>query len=187
MQKNLLTACAVFLLTAANIVNAQVSFSHSAGGGVYVGSSDAGYALMYAPRLNVVELGNEMNLSVGTNIGLGFSGSSNSQTGSSGSLLLDLPILAELNFGHAADENANSDFGGFAGVGYGYNKMASSVETIYGTASSNTSSAGVVFCAGFRGLIKDQSLDLRVSYMLNMKTGGANIFGLGVFYNIGMN
>ena len=184
----IVATCAVFSLVAFNAANAQVSFSHAAGAGLYASEAGSGWALMYAPRLNVVDLTDEMNLSVGTNVGLGFSGSFNSQEGGSGSILFDLPILAELNIGHAANEDARSDFGGFVGLGYGFNKMASTVDDPFGNSySSNVNSNGVVFSAGVRGVIKDNSLGLRVSYMLNSKSGGANILGLGLFYNLGMN
>lgn len=186
MKKTILTAVAVLSLAAFNAANAQISFSHSVGGGLYASSKGAGWALMYAPRLNVVELADEMTVSVGTNLGLGLSGSANSREGGSGTLLLDLPILAELNIGHAANNDANSDFGGFVGVGFGYSKMASSVETNFGTSSSNVTSTGVLFSGGLRAVIKGQSVGLRVSYMLNGATDGANVFGLGLHYNIGM-
>src|SRR4051812_38014052 len=115
MKKMLLSALlfAAALFTGGNAYS-QISFNHSIGGGLYIADA-GGWAFLYSPRLNVVELADEMTVSVGTHLGLGFSGSANSRTGGDGSFLLDAPIMAEFNFGHAANPDAtSSSFGGFA-------------------------------------------------------------------------
>ncbi|MBC7383314.1 MAG: hypothetical protein H7296_10050 [Bacteroidia bacterium] len=184
-------ALLAFATLFAGVVKSQVSFNHSLGVSTYFALSTnataSGYGIMYSPRLNFLELADETTLSVGTHLGLGFSGSANSQSGSSGSFLLDAPLMVELNFGQAANPDASSSFGGFGGIGYGFNAMAQSSNTAFGNSSSTFSASGIVFNGGLRAVIRDRSVGARVSYMLNMTSGGANVIGIGVFYTFGMN
>jgi len=160
---------------------AQVEFNHSLGGALYASESSSGYGIMYSPRLNVLALSDEASVSVGTHLGFGFSGSSNSQTGATGSFVLDLPLLAEINLGHANSSNSSIGFGGFLGAGFGYHKAAYQD----GIFSGNRAATGVVLNGGFRtNLIKEQSITLRISYML-ASDGLGDIIGLGLTYNIG--
>jgi hypothetical protein len=161
---------------------AQVEFYHSLGGAAYSSiNSGGGYAIGYSPRLNLTELSDELSVSVGSHIGLGFSMSANSQTGGSGSFVLDLPLVAELNFGHANSENSSVGFGGFVGAGFGFNSMSYSDN--FG--SDSRSATGLVLNGGFRtNLIREQSVTLRISYML-ASDGKGDIFGLGLLYNLG--
>jgi len=161
---------------------AQVEFNHSFGFGTYASlNSGGGYAILYSPRLNLVELSDEMSLSVGTHLGAGLSGSANSRTGGSGSFILDVPVMAELNLGHACSANSSVGFGGFLGAGFGYNRMTYSDAL----GSDDRAVTGLVFNGGFRtNLIKETSVTLRVSYML-ASDGKGDVFGLGLTYNIG--
>jgi len=187
LNKLKLAVMAIALLVA-GAAKAQVSFNHSFGANGYYATGGSGWGFLYSPRLNLAELGNDMTFSVGTHLGLGLSGGTNSQTGAEGSFLLDLPLMAELNFGHAANSDSRADWGGFAGLGYGYNTMAYSENTAFGTVSGSSSSSGLVINAGIRTkAIKDISCGLRVSYMINFKTGGSDVFGIGAFYTLGMN
>jgi hypothetical protein len=160
---------------------AQVEFNHSFGGVFYASENSSGYGILYSPRLNLVELSDEVSLSAGSHVGLGFSGSANSQTGASGSFVLDLPLLAEINFGHASSSNSSIGFGGFLGAGFGYNRM--SYSDVFG--SGDRAATGLVLNGGFRtNLIKEQSVTLRISYMMASDNKG-DIIGLGLTYNIG--
>lgn len=162
-------------------VKAQVEFNHSAGFGLYASETSSGYALQYSPRLNLLELSDEMSLSVGSHLGVGFSGSVNSQTGGSGSFVLDLPLMAEVNFGHASSTNSSVGFGGFLGAGFGYHKASYDD----GFSSGDRGATGLVFNGGFRtNLIKETSITFRVSYML-ASDGKGDIIGLGLLYNLG--
>ena len=169
------------LIITTNETFAQTSFSHSIGGGIFAGNkSGSGQGITYSPRLNFMELGDEMTLSAGTHLSLGFSGTSNSQSGSSGSFLIDLPIVAEMNFGCGSNNDSRSSFGGFIGAGFGYNKMASS-DPVFGTTSM--SSSGLLVNGGIRALIKERPIGLRVSYLLSSKQ---TVLGIGIFYMLGM-
>jgi len=124
-----------------------------------------------------MELGDEMTLSVGTHASLGFS--ANSRSG--GSFAFDLPVVVEANFGNKAHREADSSsLGGFFGVGYGINQMASNDEFGF----SESSSAGIIINGGVRAIIRDYPLGARLSYLLNNKEGGVNVLGLGLFYNL---
>ena len=133
---------------------------------------------MYSPRVNLVELGDEMTISVGTHLGLGLLISAEDGN----SFALDLPIVAELNFGHAAHPNTSSSFGGFVGAGYGTSRIGS--DGAFGADYNRAS--GVVFNAGTRGHIRQSiPLGLRVSYLLNTKKDFDNVISVGLFYTFG--
>ncbi|HCS19208.1 MAG TPA: hypothetical protein DIW47_01360 [Bacteroidetes bacterium] len=157
---------------------AQLSFSHSFGASIYVSSLAAAPGLMYSPRLNFLELSDETSLSVGTHLGLGFS--YNSQDGA-GSFALDVPLVAEINFGHGALPDTESNFGGFLGLGYGISRIGS--DATFG--ADYNEAAGPVFNGGIRTYIWDRPLGLRASYLINTKEGYANVFSLGLFYTLG--
>jgi hypothetical protein len=176
INKLLVVIMAIFTIT--QLSYGQISFSHSIGGSYYMCSSTAAPGIMYSPRLNLIELDDEMTISIGTHFGLGFA--LNSREGAS-SLALDIPLVAEFNFGHAANPDTRSSFGGFAGLGFGINKIGSA--GVYGTGYNNA--AGIVINAGIRALIKERALGLRLSYLLNMKTGFENVFSIGAFYTFG--
>lgn len=176
LKKFLFTSAILFAISFPSF--SQISFSHSIGGSIYASESASAPALMYSPRINVVELSDEMTISLGTHLGLGYSG--NSREGAS-SFALDLPIMAEINFGHAANPNTDSSFGGFVGVGYGINKMGS--EGAFEDGYNNA--AGIVLNAGIRAIINEYPLGARVSYLLNTKDGGENTYSIGIFYTFG--
>lgn len=164
----------------------QVTFNHAIGAGAYFNKYGAAPAVVYSPRLNVLELGGrgaDASLSVGAPIALGFSFSANSQSGGSGSFAADLPIFADVNFGHAANPDTRSSFGGFAGVGFEYNILGGADDYD----SFISSSMGPAANAGVRFLLRERSIGLRASYMFNVKKSGygASVVGLNLLYNFG--
>lgn len=182
--KHLLVA--FMAIVAASQINAQVTFNHALGGGIYLNKYGAAPAVVYTPRLNFLELGgrgSESTLSVGVPIALGFAFSGNSREGGSGSFAADLPVFVDVNFGHAANPDADSRFGGFAGIGFAYNIMGGADD--YG--SFVTKSMGPAANAGIRFVIRERSVGLRASYMFNVKSSGygASVIGLNLLYNFG--
>jgi hypothetical protein len=103
----------------------------------------------------------------------------NSQDGLN-SFALDLPIVAEINFGHGANPDTKSSFGGFAGLGFGISKIGSSDS--FGSDYNNA--AGLVVNAGMRAILQENPVGFRVSYLLNTKEDFENVIGLGVFYTL---
>lgn len=180
-MKNLKKVLSISLfLVATQFSLAQTSFSHSLGAGFYVSPSASAYApaIVYSPRLNFLELADEATISVGTHLGLGLL--YNSREGAS-SYALDLPVVVEFNLGHGAHPDTRSSFGGYAGFGFGISKIGSS--GAFG--ADYNDAAGVVLNGGLRALIQERPLDLRVSYLLNVKEGFGNVIGLGISYSFG--
>jgi len=186
MKKLLLLTTIAFLGVLS--VNAQMSFSHSFGGKYYsamiaaksieVGgvtveiekqSSDAIGAL-YSPRLNLVEVGDNSTVSIGTHIGLAVQVST--QQGSS--FIYDIPIVAEYNFGQASNNDNDSGFGFYIGGGYG----------IHNSSAFNDPISGPVVNGGLRFVIADKPLDLNVSYLIG--SDDINVLGVGIQLCFGM-
>jgi len=161
----------------------QISFSHSLGLGLYVNTSTGGFAAVYSPRLNLLNFNDNATISIGTHLGVGFSGTVSSQTGSSGSLVLDAPLVIELNVGHACTTESSHAFGFYLGFGLGYNSMS----YVDDEGNVGTSTAGLMLDGGIRtNIIKDKSLDLRVSYLVDASGLTSGVFGFGLAYTFGM-
>ena len=145
MKKTFLLFGLLLLTGVSHQAFAQVSFNHSIGG-FYASTSQysiryrnsegklvrdegrlAGVGAVYAPRLNLVEIGYNSSLSISTRFGVGvnFSGVVNSQTEapSSGSLMLAVPVTIDFNHGTASVYDNDAAFGWYFGIGAGYNKM----------------------------------------------------------------
>jgi hypothetical protein len=170
----------VTVLMGSQVSFGQVSFSHSLGGSLYFSESTGAPAIMYSPRVNVLQLGDEITVSAGTHLGLGLT--FNSQEGAS-SFALDVPIVAEINIGHGAHPDAESSFGGFAGIGFGISKIGSA--GAFG--SDYNDAAGLVLNGGIRAEINQRPIGLRVSYLINSKLYYQNVVGIGLFYTFGLN
>lgn len=167
----------VFLFTTAFSFG-QMSFSHSFGGAYYISSLASAPGLTYSPRINFLELSQELTISAGTHLGLGMVYSSGE---GASSFAFDLPLVAEINFGHAASPKTSSSFGGFAGLGFGISKIGSA-----GTFGADYNDAsGLIINGGVRAIIKEKPLGLRVAYLLNLKEGFENVLTIGIFYSIG--
>ncbi len=115
---------------------------------------------------------------LGTHLALGMS--NNTMTGSK-SLVLDLPLVAEINFGHGTHADTRSSVGGFAGIGYGISRLGAAND--YGDMSHQAS--GPLLNAGVRALLNDVPVGFRLSYLLNTEEGG-NVAGVGFFYTFGV-
>lgn len=167
----LLTLSAIVLCQQAS---AQISFSHAVGISYFVAGDAMSPAFNYSPRLNVVEMG-DATISIGTHLNgwIVF----NSRTPSSNALVLDAPLLAELNLGHAAHPDAYSDFGGFIGVGYGV--------SLVGGGNGANAAMGPVANIGVRMYVSDQPCGLRLSYLYSTNDEGADVFGISLFYTLG--
>lgn len=156
---------------------AQLSFMHAGGISFYNVSSGVNSslspALMYSPRLNLVNLSDKLTLSVGSHIGLDAFLSSN---GNQNSITLDLPIVAELNFGHGATKHSTSKFGGFIGAGYGFTSI---------TTNADYEARGVLFNGGLRFVMFQKSFGIRTAYLINNLKNVSNVFSFGLFYTFG--
>ncbi|WNJ18522.1 hypothetical protein [Pontibacter sp. G13] len=161
----------LILTTVSQFSFGQLSFNHSAGGGVYFTPTSTDGCILYSPRLNVVEFADEGTISIGTHLA-GFI-YYESQVG--GAYAYDLPIMLEVNFGHAATPYTYSDFGGFAGVGYSMSEMN----------SGWYESRGPVFNAGLRGNIAGIPVGIRAAYTKNTLPEFGDMFSVSFFYSFG--
>ena len=158
---------------------AQFNFMHAVGAGSYYSSQESTIALMYAPRLNFIEFGDETSLSVGSNLGFMYIFNSNDDRKN---FAMDIPGLVQLNFGTAATPFSYAPFGGFIGGGFGYNSIGSA--SVFNNAA--TSSWGPVYTAGIRFRIGYTALEARVSYLQAINRSDApNIIGIGGLYVFG--
>lgn len=159
----------------------QISFSHAVGISIFRLIP----AITYSPRLNLVQLNKETNLSLGTHLAYGFrpykdaSGPIKNQ----GSFFVyEVPLVAEINFGCGSSPQSNSNIGGFFGIGYAVNKTSRSPlpSSYYNEAS------GIYFNAGVRTITKRNylRLGLRLSYLKNFKTDYHDELGFGIFYRL---
>jgi hypothetical protein len=142
--------------------------------------SSSFYGASWYPRYIV-----NSNISIGVPLTLGFSGSSNSRTGASGSFGLDLPIAVDYNFGYGADgntEDSDASFGGFAGGGFGYTIAAES-DPYYGSSSAKT--YGPMVHGGVRFPIQGtKSITVMVSAKLGLDKLKYNFFGGTLLYKL---
>jgi hypothetical protein len=103
--------------------------------------------LTYFPRFNFVENENS-SISVGAPIGIGIGITTNTYGNDAGVLFsYDLPLVIDYNIGCKSTMENDKNFGGYFGVGFGYNKVTIS-ESSY--SDFNGSSYGPLFRAGFR-------------------------------------
>jgi hypothetical protein len=103
--------------------------------------------LTYFPRYNFVENENS-SISVGAPIGIGIGLVTNTYGNDVGVLFsYDLPLVIDYNIGCKSTKDNDKNFGGYFGVGFGYNKV-----NISGSSYSDFdgSSYGPLFRAGFR-------------------------------------
>jgi len=182
MKKLLLLA--VFSVLGLSQLSAQVSFSHAIGIKYYIvtlpsqtvevagvsfeteslSSSSAG--ILYSPRLNFVEIGDNSTISLGTHLGLAFQIESQGES----SFTYDVPLVAEYNFGQASNNDNDSSFGFYVGAGYGIHNSSMLSEAV----------SGPIANGGIRFLIADLPLDLNVSYLVG--SDSLNVLGVGVQY-----
>lgn len=157
---------------------AQISFSHTAGAAAYIADVAVLPAVVYSPRANLLQLGSEATVSLGTHLGFGFNYNT---AGTDNYFGYELPLLAEINLGCGSSPDSDVGFGGFLGLGYGVNKMgaSNSIGSVHNEAS------GIYVNGGIRAIINDQPLGLRVSYLMNNKVGFSDVIGLSFFYMLG--
>jgi hypothetical protein len=170
-----------FMLLAIAFVkmNAQVEYHHGFGLGAHAfiakdqntSESVSGYTFAYQARLNLANLGSKGSLSLLTNPSFGFSG--NSRTG--GNFLYDLPLFAAANFGYFANNDTDSGFGVYGGMGYQFWGFGA---TELGSASGNNPAA----ILGIRFNISDRPIDISGSYGFNKL---ADIIVLRLTYCLG--
>lgn len=196
MKKCFFTLGIIVLCAAAGF---SQSFMHGVGLNVFVATAPGGKAAVnggftYSPRFNFIEDEN-MSVSVGIPFTVGISGSYsadyNSQYGSSSSntlsLMLNAPLIINLNMGAGSTKTTESRFGYFVGGGFGYHYGTYNVSDILNGDDEvhklNTfgpvGNAGIRFGVGHR----THNVEVRFQYMRGLGDSKANIYGVGSAFN----
>ena len=142
---------------------------------------------IYYPRINLTD-SRDNNVSIGAPVALGFSGSFNSQTGSSFSFGLDLPVMLDYSIGHGCAERNKDGFGAFFGAGFGYTLSSYSYQSWYGEVSETASTAGPMVHAGVRFPLtlggNEMSYTIRLSFKQGLDKNKFKVFGFGLLVNL---
>ena len=191
-QKVFFTLFAIFSYT----LTATSQIHHSIGAGLVIGTGKIpkgaeqgsetptilGFGVFYHPRYNITETENGA-ISVGLPLTLGISGSVNSREGGSISIIADLPITADYNFGAGSSENNESAFGGFIGGGFSYTYSNYTNDfvipgTVDLTEQVKGTSYGPLVNGGIRALIGERSFFLRAFYKIGLESAKFKTFGV---------
>ncbi|MEO6488988.1 MAG: hypothetical protein ABIO04_03530 [Ferruginibacter sp.] len=201
MSKQLLS---VLLFCAIASPSFSQSFMHGAGIGLFVGTTSAAggqvavaEGFIYSPRFNFFETEN-LSVSVGIPLSLGLSASTSYNSGNyyaeelKINLLVNAPLIFNLNMGRGSTKQNRTKFGYFVGAGYGfyhgdfygiftdeldptYEYLGSRSLSIHGPAAN----AGMRFGVGK----KHKNIELRFSYMKGINETKPNIFGIAGLFN----
>lgn len=144
----------------------------------------SGWGVFYHPRFNISE-GETSAISIGIPLTLGFTGSYNSREGGNMSLLVNLPLTVDYNFGAGAIEEAESGFGGFIGAGFGYTHSSNTNEfyipgVVNMTEQVKGTSYGPLVNGGIRALIGERTYFLRAFYKMGLEKAKFGLFGASV-------
>lgn len=144
----------------------------------------SGWGVFYHPRFNLSETETSA-ISVGIPLTLGFTGSYNSREGGNMSLLVDLPITVDYNFGAGSVDEVESGFGGFIGVGFGYTHSSNTNEFVIPGVVNMTeqikgTSYGPLVNGGIRALIGEKTFFLRGFYKMGLEKAKFGTFGASV-------
>lgn len=101
----------------------------------------------YFPRINITQTDNS-SFSVGVPVGIGIGLVSNTFGDGGVAFAYDLPVVFDYNFGCKSTRNADKNFGGYAGAGFGYyhvNISQSAFSDFTGTTYGPMGRAGIRF------------------------------------------
>ena len=193
MKRIFLSFVLLFLM---NAVFSQ-TFMHGAGitvlGSSTGGNFSAGEGFTYSPRFNFIETEN-MSVSVGIPLSLGISFSTNTYSSTyygnedptSVGLVLNMPLIVNLNMGRGSTKDNRQKFGYFVGAGFGYHHGDFIEEDYSGdTYGKSTNTFGPAANAGLRFGVGRQhkNIEVRFSYMKGLNDEKLNIFGIGCLFN----
>lgn len=122
-------------------------------------------------------------MSVGIPLGIGISFFSSSD---SYGLVLNAPLIVNLNMGRGSTEENRDKLGYFAGAGFSYYHADFKTYNDFGeTIPETTNAYGPAGNAGIRfGIGKQrQRFEVNISYMKGVNTRKPSVFGLGCAFN----
>ena len=157
-------------------------------------NSTNSFGITYSPRVNVMSNDN-FSVSIGLPISVGMSlhvstSSTDVNDNNSVSVMADVPLLVNLNFGAGSTRDCEDKFGFFVGAGFGYHHAdgAEDDTDAYGDEYENDYSlnvygpaadAGIRLGMGHRG----HNLEIRAQYLKGIDASKVNIIGGGVLFN----
>ena len=133
--------------------------------------------LTYEPRFNV-HINSQASVGLAAPISLGII----TGTGAGTSYVIETPLLAQANFGHASTNRDTLNSGGFIGVGWSH--MFAGVSNF--SIGQNLQTHGVMVQAGGRFRVSTFSFSIRVSFFRSLDEANANVLGLGALFNFGV-
>jgi hypothetical protein len=144
-------------------------------------------ALIYSPRVNVMEMENT-SLSIGIPMSFGVSGSYNTMDAGNSTLgiMFDAPLMINYNYGAGSTKEVEDKFGFYGGVGFGYHMNQYVASDNYGNdLSGQRSGFGPVGNIGARMGVGQgtHNLELRFSYMKTLDASKSGIVGIGLIFN----
>jgi hypothetical protein len=178
------------------------TFMHGAGINVIVATaenSDAsvGEGLTYFPRFNFIEteglsVSAGIPLSVAISVSTGYYDYSyyGNYYDASVGLVVNAPLIIDLNVGRGSTKENREKFGFFVGAGFGYHHgdfLTTAIDD-YGYDVTTTESINVFGPAAHAGLRfgvgrKHQNVEVNFSYMKGINENKPNIFGVGCAFN----
>lgn len=139
----------------------------------------------YFPRFNFISNENS-SVSVGAPVGVGF-GLVNDGYGSTAgvSFAYDLPAVVDYNFGCKSTPESESNFGGYAGAGFGYFNVKIS-QSSFGNFTGAT--YGPIFRAGLRFGSSSENwgghgLTIGFHYKIGMEKSKITSYGIAALYD----
>jgi hypothetical protein len=176
------------------------TFMHGAGVNVIVATADnsdasVGEGLTYFPRFNFIET-EGLSVSVGIPLSVAISVSTgyydsyySSYYDASVGLVVNAPLIINLNMGRGSTKENREKFGYFVGAGFGYHHgdFISVESDLYGdyTFNESVNTFGPAANAGLRFGVgrKHQNVEVNFSYMKGLSDSKPNIFGVGCAFN----
>ncbi len=175
------------------------TFMHGAGINVIVATaenSDAsvGEGLTYFPRFNFIEteglsVSAGIPLSVALSFSTGYYGYYSSYYDPSVGLVVNAPLIINLNMGRGSTKENRDKFGFFVGAGFGYHHgdFLTTGTDIFGdyTVTESINTFGPAANAGLRFGVgrKHQNVEVNFSYMKGLNDIKPNIFAVGCGFN----
>ncbi len=151
----------------------QIKHSAGAAAAFYVidKSSEPVFGLAYNPSLSLTKSKSDFSFSIGSQLVGGYHTATS--VDDSAFIYADLPLLAELNFGHNASKDFYSDLGWFIGGGYTYRLF------------KNDWNSGPVGTIGVRGFVFGPSFTIRYSRFFAGADAGPSTQTISLLLNLG--
>ncbi len=183
------------LLCSLNIAFSQ-SFMHGAGIAVLVNTANnsntyVAEGLTYSPRFNFIEnenlsvsVGIPLTLAIAVGISDNYDYYSGTYYGSSVGLVVNAPLIVNLNMGRGSTKENRQKFGYFFGAGPAFHH-GDFIDDYSNDGTSTVNAFGAAANAGMRFGVgrKHKNIEVRFSYMKGLNENKPNVFGVAGLFN----